>query len=74
MNSSKTIASILIIASLGMGYLGYNKISESTNQVKILGLKIEASNESGQQEGYLFLGIAAILFLGGIYTLNKSKN
>jgi hypothetical protein len=74
MNTSKIIAAVLIIASLGMGYLGYNKISESTNQVNVLGLKIEASNESGKQEGYLFLGVAAILFLGGIYTLNKSKN
>lgn len=73
MNSSKIIASILIIASLGMGYLGYNKISENTNQVNILGVKIEASNESGQQQGYLFVGIAVLLFLGGIYTLNKSQ-
>lgn len=74
MNTSKIIAAILIIASLGMGYLGYNKVSESTNEVNVLGLKIEASNESGKQEGYLFLGLATVLFLGGIYTLNKSKN
>jgi uncharacterized membrane protein len=74
MNTSKIIGAILIIASLGIGYVGYNKISESTNEVNVLGLKIEASNESGKQEGYLFLGIAALLFVGGIYTLNKSTN
>ncbi|MBC7847973.1 MAG: hypothetical protein H7Y10_15940 [Flavobacterium sp.] len=74
MNTSKIIAIILIIASFGIGYAGYNKIAESTNQVNLLGLKIEASNESGKQEGYLFLGVAALLFLGGIYSLNKSKN
>lgn len=74
MNTSKIIAAILIIASLGIGYLGYNKVSESTNKVNVLGLKIEASNESGKQEGYLFLGVAALLFVGGIYTLNKSKS
>jgi len=73
MNTSKIIAAILILSSFGIGYLGYNKIAESTNQVNLLGLKIEASNESGKQEGYLFLGVAVILFLGGIYTLNKSK-
>ncbi|TDD95259.1 hypothetical protein [Flavobacterium cellulosilyticum] len=73
MNSSKIIASILILASLGMGYLGFNKISENTNQVNLLGIEIEASNKSGQQEGYLFVGIAVLLFLGGIYTLNKSQ-
>jgi hypothetical protein len=74
MNTSKIIAAVLIITSLGIGYLGYNKISENTNQVNVLGLKIEASNESGKKEGYLFLGVAALLFVGGIYTLNKSKS
>lgn len=74
MNTSKIIAAVLIMVSLGIGYLGYNKISESTNQVNVLGLEIEASNKSGKQEGYLFMGMAVLLFLGGIYTLNKSKN
>lgn len=74
MNTSKIIAAVLIMVSLGIGYLGYNKISESTNQVNVLGLEIEASNKSGKQEGYLFMGMAVLLFSGGIYTLNKSKN
>ena len=73
MTPSKIIAIIFILASFGIGYLGYNKIAESTNQVNILGLKIEASNESGKQERYLFLGVAVLLFSGGVYTLNKSK-
>lgn len=74
MNPSKIIGGILIIVSLFIGYLGANKISENTNEVNLLGVKIEASNESGQQQGYLFLGLAALLFVGGIYTINKSKN
>jgi hypothetical protein len=74
MNTSKIIAAVLIIGSLFLGYIGYNKVSQSTNEVNVLGIQIEASNESGQQEGYLFLGLAAVVFAGGIYTLNKSKN
>lgn len=74
MNTSKIIGGILIIVSLVIGYLGANKISENTNEVNLLGVKIEASNESGKQQGYLFLGLAALLFVGGIYTINKSKN
>ena len=73
MKTNKIISAILIIVSLIMGYLAYNKITESTKSVNLLGLKIEASDESGKKEGYLFLGLAAILFCGGIYTLNKSK-
>ena len=73
MKTNKIIGAILIIASLVFGYLGYNKVSESSNTVNLAELKIEASDESGKNEGYIFLGLAAILFGGGIYTLNKSN-
>ena len=73
MKTNKIIAAILIIVSLAMGYQAYNKISESTKSVNLLGLKVEANDESGKKKGYLFLGLAVVLFGGGIYTLNKSK-
>ena len=73
MKTNKIIGAILIIVSLAMGYQAYNKISESTKSVNLLGLKVEANDESGKKEGYLFLGLAVVLFGGGIYTLNKSK-
>ena len=73
MKTNKIIAAILIIVSLAMGYQAYNKISESTKSVNLLGLKVEANDESGKKECYLFLGLAVVLFGGGIYTINKSK-
>ena len=73
MKTNKIISSILIIVSFVMGYLAYNKITESTKSINLLGLKVEASDDSGKKEGYLFLGLAVVLFGGGIYTLNKSK-
>lgn len=73
MNTNKIIGVVLIVASLLLGYIGYNKIDESTQAVNLLGLKVEASDESGKTQGYLFLGLAVILFGGGIYTLNKPK-
>jgi hypothetical protein len=30
-----------------------------------------ASNESGKEQGFLFTGLAVVLFGGGIYSLNK---
>ena len=74
MNSSKTIGIILIIISLGIGYLGFTKIADNTNKINFLGIKIEASNESQKQQGFIYLGLGILLFVGGIYTLNKSKN
>ena len=73
MKTNKIIGAILIIVSLAVGYQAYNKISESTKSVNLLGLKVEANDDSGKKEGYLFLGLAVVLFGGGIYTLNKSK-
>jgi len=74
MNTTKIIGAVLILVSIGIGYLGFNKVTQNTNQVNVLGLKIDADNESGKQEGYMYLGFAAILFLGGIYTVNKANN
>ena len=74
MNTTKIIGALLLLVSIGMGYMGYTKVSENTQEVNLLGLKIDASNESGKQEGYMYLGFAAVLFLGGIYTVSKTKN
>lgn len=73
MNATKLIGVLLIIASLMVGYVGFQKIDKSTKEINFLGLKIDASNESGQQQGYMCLGVAILLFAGGIYTL-KMKN
>lgn len=73
MNASKIIGGILIIASLMVGYIGLNKIADNTKQINLLGLKIDASNESGKQQGYLYVGFGILLFVGGLYTINKSK-
>ena len=71
MNTTKIIGALLILVSIGMGYMGYTKVSEYPQEVNLLGLKIDASNESEKQEGYMYLGFAVVLFLGGIYTVNK---
>jgi len=71
MNTSKIIGTILIFASLAVGYVGINKIAENDASVNILGLKINASNESGKTQGFIYLGVAVLLFGGGIYTFNK---
>ncbi|WP_264565527.1 hypothetical protein [Flavobacterium sp. N3904] len=73
MNTSKIIGIILIVVSLAIGYMGINKISGSTKKVNLLGLKIDASNESGQQQGYIYVGVAIVIFIGGIYSA-KSKS
>lgn len=73
MNTSKLIGIILIVVSLGFAYIGFNKVADNTAEVNLLGLKIDASNESGKTQGYIYLGLAAVLFAGGVYTVNGKK-
>jgi len=73
MNTTKLIGTILLLFSLGIGYMGVTKITNNTAVVSVLGIKIDASNESGKQQGSLYIGLAVVLFAGGIYTFNKAK-
>ncbi|HQA75228.1 hypothetical protein [Flavobacterium sp.] len=71
MKSNKIIGIILAVVALYLGYIGITKVSKSTKEVNVLGLEIDASNESGKEKGYLYLGAAVILFAGGMYSLKK---
>ena len=72
MNTSKLIGMILIVVSLVIAYFGFNQISDNSAEVKVLGMEVNMSNESGKQQGYLYLGLAVVIFAGGIYTLTRS--
>jgi len=71
MKIGKILGAILIIGGLYVGYLGINKVSNNSKEVEVLGLEIDASNESGKEQGFLYIGLAVVLFGGGIYSLNK---
>ena len=73
MKLGKTLGIVLILGALYVGYLGINKVSNNSKEVKVLGLEIDASNESGKEQGFLYIGLAVVLFGGGIYSLNKKE-
>lgn len=70
---NKIIGIILIIAGAYTAYLGINKVAANTEQINFLGIEIDASNESGQTKGYLFIGLGVVLIGGGIFTLNSGR-
>lgn len=73
MDTTKFIGIVLIFLALMAGYVGLNKIADSTKEVNLLGIQINASDESGKQEGFLYLGTAIILFAGGIYAMKAKR-
>lgn len=73
MNIRKIIGIILIVLSFGLGYFGLNKISESSASIKVLDLKVDMSNSSGKEQGYIYVGLAVVLLAGGLYILKKEN-
>lgn len=67
----KIIGILLIAGSLVLGYMGITEIRENSASVEVFNLEIDVSNNSGKQQGYIYLGLAILLFGGGVYTLNK---
>lgn len=72
MRLGRIIGTLLIIVSLVAGYFAYDKLSGSSKSVDLLGLEIEASDQSEQTEGYIYIALAVVLFGGGMLSLGKS--
>lgn len=66
------IVIILLVAGIFLAYQGINTIQSSTADVEVLGIDINASDESGQTAGvlYLLLGVAALV--GSYFAWRKS--
>ena len=73
MDIKKIIGLLLIVVSIGIGYLGVNKISNSSTSVEVLDVKLGVSDKSEKQLGYMYVGFAVLVFVGGIYTLKKKN-
>lgn len=73
MNVTKIIGILLIVGSLFMGYTGIQKVSNSSASVEILGAELDVSNNSGKEQGYIYLGLAVIMLGGGLYLLSKKS-
>lgn len=71
MNTRKIIGILLVAGGITLGYVGIDKITQNNKSVDVLDVKIDLSNTSKKQDGYMFLGAAILLFAGGLYTLNK---
>ncbi len=71
MNITKIIGILLMVGGIALGYMGITKIADNSAAIEILDLEIDVSNESGKEQGYIYLGLAVLLFAGGIYSLRK---
>ena len=71
LNLSKVIGILLIAASLFVGYMGVTKISDSTAKVEVFDVELAASDEGAKTTGYIYVGVAVLLFVGGLYSVNR---
>lgn len=71
MNGRNIVALIVIVFGLYLGYIGVNKLANNTNEIKFLGIEIDASNEKGQTKGIVFIVLAAMMIGGGAALMRK---
>lgn len=67
----KPIGIVLIILALILGYLGITKVSNSGSSIKIVGIELSATDEGKKTEGFIYLGLALVSFIGGVSIVNK---
>ena len=69
----KSIGAILIVAALGLGFMGFNKMNASTESVEILNVELSASDSEGKNTAYIFFGLAVVSLIGGVVLLSKKS-
>ena len=69
----KIIGILLIVLAIVLGYNGVQKFQKSSASVKVLGLKIDADNESGQSSAYIQLGLAVLALGAGVFLLKSER-
>ncbi|UMB53876.1 LPXTG cell wall anchor domain-containing protein [Lutibacter sp. A64] len=74
MNTRKIIGVLLIVLSLGLGYFGLNKVSDNSTSIEVLDLKVDLSNNSEKELGYVYVGLAVLVLGGGLFLLKKNSN
>lgn len=67
----RTTGIVLIIAALFLGYVGINKLDDSGKTVDFFGIRITAEDEEAKETGYIFIGLAALLLIGGVLSMRE---
>jgi len=65
------IGIVLIVLSLILGYLGITNFSASGESVDILGIELSAQDNDQRTTAFIYMGFAAISFLGGLFLVKK---
>lgn len=71
---NKLIGILLIVLSLGLGYTGVTKVTNSGGSVEVVGVEISASDEGKKTEGFIYIGLAVISFFGGVTLIGKKPS
>ena len=67
----KYIGILLIVGSIGLGYVRGTKFTESRKSIGILDAKITIKDESSQTNAIVFMGLAVVALAGGVVLLRN---
>ncbi len=67
----KIIGIALILLSIGLGYKGTTAISNSGTEAEVLGIEIGVEDTGKKTNGFVFIGLAVVSFIGGVTLVGK---
>lgn len=67
----RNLGILLIVIGVGLGIFGFTKFDDSQSGIEIGDLEISAENQSAKNDAYVWLGLGALLLVGGIFLINK---
>ena len=68
---NKFIGIGLIVLALVLGYMGITTVSDSGGSVEVIGIELSAEDEGMKTQGFIYLGLSVLSFIGGISMLRK---
>lgn len=71
MKATKIIGIIVMLIGIYTSYLGIEKINNNSAKIEALGMEVDISNESGKQEGFMYLGVGVLLIFSSVYLTSK---
>ncbi len=57
---------ILVLGGLAVGFLGYTKLDNSSTEIEIGNLEIEAKDKESSSIAYVIIGIGVFMVIGGV--------
>ena len=67
----KGIGIMLLLLAAFLAYQGITTVSGAGESVEVIGIELSAEDSGMKTNGFIYLGLSVVSFLGGLFLLGK---